>query len=63
MLLSDSTGLLNLGFAAFYACGAYTYALLNTKLGTRLLGLPADFCTLYIMRRFSACGACNEATG
>ncbi|HTZ16867.1 MAG TPA: hypothetical protein VMB78_00350 [Dissulfurispiraceae bacterium] len=27
------TGLLNLGFAAFYACGAYTYALLNTKLG------------------------------
>ncbi len=27
------TGLLNLGFAAFYACGAYTYALLNTKFG------------------------------
>jgi len=27
------TGLLNLGFAAFYACGAYTYALLNTKIG------------------------------
>ncbi|HMK61020.1 MAG TPA: hypothetical protein VK452_07730 [Dissulfurispiraceae bacterium] len=27
------TGLLNLGFAAFYACGAYTYALLNTQLG------------------------------
>ena len=27
------TGLLNLGFAAFYAIGAYTYALLNTKLG------------------------------
>lgn len=26
------TGLLNLGFAAFYAIGAYTYALLNTKL-------------------------------
>lgn len=26
-------GLLNLGFAAFYAIGAYTYALLNTKLG------------------------------
>ncbi|HEX8947623.1 MAG TPA: hypothetical protein VF790_01605 [Dissulfurispiraceae bacterium] len=27
------TGLLNLGYAAFYAIGAYTYALLNTKLG------------------------------
>lgn len=27
------TGLLNLGFAAFYAAGAYSYALLNTKLG------------------------------
>lgn len=27
------TGLLNLGFAAFYAIGAYTYALANTKLG------------------------------
>lgn len=26
-------GLLNLGFAAFYAIGAYTYALLNVKLG------------------------------
>jgi branched-chain amino acid transport system permease protein len=26
-------GLLNLGFAAFYAIGAYTYALLNTRLG------------------------------
>jgi branched-chain amino acid transport system permease protein len=27
------TGLLNLGFVAFYAIGAYTYALLNTKYG------------------------------
>ncbi|MCC6345889.1 MAG: branched-chain amino acid ABC transporter permease [Nitrospirales bacterium] len=27
------TGLLNLGFAAFYAVGAYAYALLNTKAG------------------------------
>jgi branched-chain amino acid transport system permease protein len=27
------TGLLNLGFAAFYAIGAYSYALLNTRLG------------------------------
>ncbi|MCI0469014.1 MAG: branched-chain amino acid ABC transporter permease [Nitrospirae bacterium] len=27
------TGLLNLGFAAFYAIGAYTYAILNTQLG------------------------------
>jgi branched-chain amino acid transport system permease protein len=26
------TGLLNLGFAAFYAIGAYTYAIFNTKL-------------------------------
>lgn len=26
-------GLLNLGFAAFYAIGAYTYAIVNTKLG------------------------------
>jgi branched-chain amino acid transport system permease protein len=27
------TGLLNLGFVAFYAIGAYSYALLNTKFG------------------------------
>jgi branched-chain amino acid transport system permease protein len=27
------TGLLNLGFVAYYAIGAYSYALLNTKLG------------------------------
>ncbi|BCB96388.1 branched-chain amino acid ABC transporter permease [Dissulfurispira thermophila] len=27
------TGLLNLGFAAFYAIGAYTYAIFNTKVG------------------------------
>ncbi len=27
------TGLLNLGFAAFYAIGAYTYAIANTKIG------------------------------
>ncbi len=27
------SGLLNLGFAAFYAIGAYTYAIVNTKLG------------------------------
>jgi branched-chain amino acid transport system permease protein len=27
------TGLLNLGFAGFYAIGAYSYALLNTRLG------------------------------
>jgi len=27
------TGLLNLGFVAFYAIGAYAYALLNTRLG------------------------------
>jgi branched-chain amino acid transport system permease protein len=27
------TGLLNLGFVAFYAIGAYSYALLNTRLG------------------------------
>ncbi len=27
------TGLLNLGFAAFYAIGAYSYALLNVRLG------------------------------
>jgi len=27
------TGLLNLGFVAFYAIGAYTYALITTKLG------------------------------
>ena len=26
-------GLLNLGFVAFYAIGAYSYALLNTKMG------------------------------
>ncbi len=26
-------GLLNLGYAAFYAIGAYTYAILNTKMG------------------------------
>ncbi len=27
------TGLLNLGFVAYYAIGAYSFALLNTKLG------------------------------
>ena len=27
------TGMLNLGFVAFYAIGAYSYALLNTRLG------------------------------
>ena len=32
-VLVGFTGLLNLGFAAFYAIGAYTYALLNTRLG------------------------------
>ncbi len=32
-VLVGFTGLLNLGFVAFYAIGAYTYALLNTKLG------------------------------
>ncbi len=43
------TGLLNLGFAAFYACGAYTYALLHTKLGLSFwvcLPLSAGFTSL-----------------
>ena len=36
------TGLLHLGFAAFYAIGAYSYALLNTKagLGSGMRSLP-----------------------
>lgn len=35
------TGLLNLGYAAFFAIGAYTYALLNLHLGCPFwLGLP-----------------------
>ena len=39
------TGLLNLGFAAFYAIGAYTYALLNTKLGLGFWpSLPLSAC-------------------
>ena len=36
------TGLLNLGYAAFFALGAYTYALLNLHLGCPFwIGLPA----------------------
>lgn len=36
------TGLLNLGYAAFFAIGAYTYALLNLHFGCPFwLGLPA----------------------
>ncbi|MBI4690549.1 MAG: branched-chain amino acid ABC transporter permease [Nitrospirae bacterium] len=36
-------GLLNLGFVAFYAIGAYSYALLNTKLGLGFwTALPAS---------------------
>lgn len=35
------TGLLDLGYIAFYAVGAYTYALLSTKIGVSFwLGLP-----------------------
>ena len=34
-------GLLDLGYVAFYAVGAYTYALLATNFGCRLLALPA----------------------
>lgn len=34
-------GILNLGFAALYACGAYSYALLNLSLGVPFwMGLP-----------------------
>ncbi len=37
-----STGLLNLGYAAFFAIGAYTYALLNLHFGCPFwVGLPA----------------------
>lgn len=32
-LVVGQTGLLNLGYVAFYAIGAYTYAILNTRLG------------------------------
>ncbi len=43
-------GLLNLGFAAFYAIGAYTYGLLNTKLGVGFWpALPIS----------AACSACT----
>jgi branched-chain amino acid transport system permease protein len=39
------TGLLNLGFVAFYAIGAYTYALLNTKFGIGFwTALPFSIC-------------------
>lgn len=39
------TGLLNLGFVAFYAIGAYTYALLATKLGMGFwTALPFSLC-------------------
>jgi branched-chain amino acid transport system permease protein len=40
-------GLLNLGFVAYYAIGAYSYALLNTKLGIGFwTALPVSvFCT------------------
>lgn len=38
-------GLLNLGFVAFYAIGAYSYALLNTKAGIGFwTALPASVC-------------------
>jgi branched-chain amino acid transport system permease protein len=38
-------GLLNLGFVAFYAIGAYSYALLNTKLGLGFWqSLPLSVC-------------------
>lgn len=43
------TGLLNLGFAAFYAIGAYTYAILNTKLGINFwasLPISASFAAI-----------------
>ena len=43
------TGLLNLGFAAFYAIGAYTYAILNTKIGLGFwasLPISASFAAL-----------------
>ena len=42
-------GLLTLGFAAFYAIGAYTYAILNTKLGLGFwpsLPLAASFAAM-----------------
>jgi len=41
MLSVGFTGLLNLGFAAFYACGAYNLCTAEYQAGTRLLGLPA----------------------
>lgn len=43
------TGLLNLGFAAFYAIGAYTYAIVNTKIGLGFwvsLPISASFAAL-----------------
>ena len=32
-IIVGQAGLLNLGYVAFYAIGAYTYAILSTKLG------------------------------
>ena len=34
-------GLLDLGYVAFYAVGAYSYALLSTTFGLSFLDLPA----------------------
>lgn len=39
-------GLLNLGYAAFYAIGAYTYAILNTKMGLGFWTVLPISCTL-----------------
>jgi len=41
-VMTGYCGLLNLGYAAFFAVGAYTYALLNVKLGVSFwVSLPA----------------------
>lgn len=41
-VMTGYCGLLNLGYAAFFAAGAYTYALLNVKLGLSFwVSLPA----------------------
>ena len=55
-IIVGQTGLLNLGYVAFYAIGAYTYAILSTQFGLSFWpGLVASArCLPAWLRRFSA---------
>ena len=54
-------GLLDLGYVAFYAVGAYTYALMSTDLRPRLLDLPAA--RRAVRRRWPACCSVSPCCG